>query len=248
MIPSYTLGKTIGLGITLVALTYFFFYVFNKFKIKITREWILVSFLWVLFAAFVRVSEDMEIYPNSFFTVSPGILITLTGIITPLFLISYYLYKKFKVRMEFSLSLFALIGIIIHIPFFTKIKNLYGGMIILSFTISILAILIVLFYLIKKIDWFSISAIWAHMFDASATFTAIAFFGYNEQHIVPVFMINLFGAPAIFILKLLVVVPVVYLINKYAEDENLRKFLLLAVFAIGLAPALRDTIRLLVGV
>ena len=86
------------------------------------------------------------------------------------------------------------------------------------------------------------------MFDASATFTALSIFGYSEQHVVPVFLINIFGAPAMYLLKLLVVAPVVYIINKYSNDENLRRFLLLAVFVIGLAPALRDTLRLLMGI
>ena len=142
MIPTYTLTKTLALGITLVLLTYLFYYLFRRLKIKINEKWITVSFLWVLFAAFVRVSEDMGVYPNSFFTVSPGILITLSLIIAPLFFVSYFLDKKYKIKMELSLSTFAIVGIILHIPFFTNLNNVSGAVIIVSLALLIFAVLI----------------------------------------------------------------------------------------------------------
>jgi uncharacterized membrane protein len=246
MIPSYTVSGTLTLGVVLVALTFGFFFLFKKLKIKLNNDSLVASFLWVLLSAIVRVSEDAGIYPNNFFTVSPGIILLFAIIIIPLSLVSCYLEKKFKIDFWKSLGVFALVGILIHIPLLYP-KNVVGALMIIALALAILAI-IFLINLLIKLDVFSISALEAHLFDASATFVSINFFGYNEKHIIPTFLINLFGPAAMFLLKLAIVIPVILVINKYSDDEYLRKFLLLSVFVIGLAPALRDTLRLFMGV
>ena len=202
--------------------------------------------LWVLLAAFVRVFEDAKIYPNSFFTTSPGIIILFAAIFIPVVLVGIWIEKKKKIELWKTLVVTAIIPTAFHIPYM-KYVNISGALIILFLAVSIAGIMAILNKFLK-VDVFSYLAFWAHMFDASATFTALTFYGYSEQHVLPTFLINVFGPFAMFALKIVFVIPVVYAINKYSDDEELRRFLLLAVFAIGLAPALRDTLRLLMGV
>ncbi len=59
------------------------------------------------------------------------------------------------------------------------------------------------------------------MFDASSTFTAIDLVtGFAEKHVVPVFFINTFHTAAImYVLKLAVFIPVIYIIEKYFKDD-----------------------------
>ena len=87
-----------------------------------------------------------------------------------------------------------------------------------------------------------------HFLDASATFTALTFYGYLEQHVVPRLVIPLFGPISMFFLKIVVVLPVLWIIDSHAEDKNFRNFLKLVVLILGLAPGLRDLFRLMVGV
>ncbi len=93
-----------------------------------------------------------------------------------------------------------------------------------------------------------------HMFDATATFFAIAFFstmggnGYTEQHFLSRWMMPYLGPQVMFLLKLAVVVPVLYFIDKYTEDKEMNRFLKLVVFILGIAPAARNLVRLMVGV
>jgi uncharacterized membrane protein len=49
-------------------------------------------------------------------------------------------------------------------------------------------------------------------------------------------------------LKLAVLVPVIYIINKYSEEKNLRNYLLIIITILGLATGLRDAFRLFMGV
>ena len=88
----------------------------------------------------------------------------------------------------------------------------------------------------------------AHMLDSSATFVSVAFFGYYEQHPVPRLFIEAIGPWTFFILKLAVLLPSLYIIDRYAEDGEFKNFLKIVILILGLAPGLRDTIRLAAGV
>ena len=243
---SYTLGSTASLGIVLVALTGVVYYFFKKLKIKLDSKILIGLFFWVLLAAFVRVFEDANIYPKNFFTVSPGIIILFAGFFIPVLYFGGLLEKNRKIEMWKTLSVSAIVPIIFHLPF-VRLANMPGFLVVMSIFGAIVGVMYLTNRFIKT-DNFSFLAIAAHMFDASATFTSIQFYGYSEQHVIPTFLIGIFGPWAMFLLKIVIILPVVFAINKYSENENLRKFLLIATFAIGLAPALRDTFRLLMGV
>jgi uncharacterized membrane protein len=84
----------------------------------------------------------------------------------------------------------------------------------------------------------------AHFLDATATVTALTLFGYMEQHVVPRLFFPLLGPYAMFLLKAMVVLPALWAIDRYAEDTQFRKFLKIVVLILGLAPGLRDMVRL----
>jgi uncharacterized membrane protein len=95
----------------------------------------------------------------------------------------------------------------------------------------------------------------AHFFDATATFFAIAVFttagghGYTEQHFLSRWLMPFLGPQVMFLLKFMVIVPVLYYIDRYtAEDRELSRFLKLVVFILGAAPAARNLVRLMAGV
>jgi len=88
----------------------------------------------------------------------------------------------------------------------------------------------------------------AHMLDSSATFVSVAFFGYYEQHPVPRLFIDAIGPWTFFILKLAVLLPSLYIIDRYAEEGEFKNFLKIVILILGLAPGLRDSIRLAAGV
>ncbi len=90
-----------------------------------------------------------------------------------------------------------------------------------------------------------------HMFDATTTFTAIQFYPYTEQHVLPNFLISIFGPAVMFALKLAVVGLVLYYVDKEMnkkEDLNKRNFVKIAILVLGLAPGLRNFLRLVMGV
>jgi uncharacterized membrane protein len=87
-----------------------------------------------------------------------------------------------------------------------------------------------------------------HMLDASATWAALSFYGYAEQHPLPRLVTGLFTPAGMFFLKLVMMIPVLYIIGRYAERGDFKNFLLILILILGLAPGLRDMIRLMAGV
>lgn len=87
-----------------------------------------------------------------------------------------------------------------------------------------------------------------HMLDASATWAALSFYGYLEQHPLPRLVTDLLTPAGMFLLKLAVMIPVLYIINRHAEKGDFKNFLLILILILGLAPGLRDMIRMMVGV
>ncbi|MEE9406424.1 MAG: DUF63 family protein, partial [Candidatus Aenigmarchaeota archaeon] len=75
-------------------------------------------------------------------------------------------------------------------------------------------------------------------------------FGYLEQHVVPRMLIFDFGPISMFVLKIAVVIPVLILIDRYTKDtdKNFINFLKIVILILGLAPGLRDLLRLMVMV
>jgi len=91
--------------------------------------------------------------------------------------------------------------------------------------------------------------LYAHMLDASSTYVGMDWFGYYEKHVVPTFLIDLVGTAAImYPLKLLILLPLLKIIDSYIEDPSLRNLTKLTLITLGLAPALRNTLRLALGV
>lgn len=94
----------------------------------------------------------------------------------------------------------------------------------------------------------------AHFFDATATFFAIAVFstlgghGYIEQHFLSRWMMPFLGPQVMFLLKFIVVIPVLYYIDRHIDEKEMANFLKLVVFVLGAAPATRNLVRLIVGV
>jgi uncharacterized membrane protein len=87
------------------------------------------------------------------------------------------------------------------------------------------------------------------MLDAGSTYIGVDWFDYYEKHVVPTYLINLTGTAAImFPLKLLILLPVLSLIDKTLEDRSLKNLIKLTLIVLGLAPAVRNTLRLALGV
>lgn len=95
----------------------------------------------------------------------------------------------------------------------------------------------------------------AHLIDASSTFVGVDLLGYYEKHVVPTLLINLTGTAAVmYPLKLAIFIPAIYLLDKEVggkddqRTQNLINLIKLVILVLGLSPAVRNTLRMTLGV
>ena len=94
----------------------------------------------------------------------------------------------------------------------------------------------------------------SHFLDGAATYRGLDIHGYSEKHVVPSLLIDATGTAAVMLpLKFLVVAAVIYLLDvAYKEDLKetpvLGWLVKVAIMVLGLAPGIRDMLRLAMGV
>jgi uncharacterized membrane protein len=97
----------------------------------------------------------------------------------------------------------------------------------------------------------NVSVLAAHLLDASSSYIGIDFLGYHGKHVIERMIVEYTGSAAgMFLLKLGILMPVLYLLDICFEEREieLKNLVLLALIVIGLAPAVRNTLRMILGV
>jgi len=93
----------------------------------------------------------------------------------------------------------------------------------------------------------------AHLFDASSTYRGITAYGYAEKHVLPGFLMEYTFPSIIFVINVILILAVIYVLDislkeDFLEDDRLRVFLKFVVIVLGASPAVRNTLRLAMGV
>ncbi|HKZ45638.1 MAG TPA: DUF63 family protein [archaeon] len=242
----YDVPKTLTYALILVIAAYLIFKMLKKLKVKIDRRLVLAVSPYVLFGGSLRVVEDLG-YMSSPIFVTPGIYFLIAFIFISVFLISLLIEKKrgipyFKITFITGLLLFS----------FTLANisptNLYGLFLVLVF----LSPWAVVFFFFKRWNLANRITSLVQMFDATATFVALNFFGQNgivdvgfyEQHVVPTFIINIFGPASFIIVKIIAVVLALFIIDRFSEDKEFGNYLKLIIGILGLATGTRDLLAI----
>lgn len=231
----YNFVNTLTYALLVVIATYFTFKFLEKMKVEINRNFVVSIMILVVLGTMVRLLEEAGI-STSYFLVTPMIWIETFAFIFGLFLVSKFIEKRFKIPYYKTLSAIGLV--LIFIPLIMILGKLteFTGMLI---SLGLLIPFALIFYVIKWKPENKLVSM-AHIFDATATFTAIQFFGFEELHVVPRLLIGAFSPVAFIIVKVLVVVGILMLIDRYSDDKKFNNFLKLIIAIIGLAPAIRD--------
>lgn len=244
--------------ILIFAAFYLIYPFFNKRGIKFGPEFFKAVFPFILFGSSFRVIEDMKLFARSanpldlgYYFVTPGVYLFI-GVFTIIALIAaIYAGKKLNKK---PLTVFSLIGWLAAIPFLAfallSLRNFFGiGLILISIFTCFFLVKFVFKHLSR--DFFKQGmhdyAFLGQLADGSATFIAIQFFNYGEQHVMSNFLIISFGPISFLLAKIALVLVVIYAVEaflKKEEESNLKNFILLCIAILGFAPGLRDLLRL----
>jgi uncharacterized membrane protein len=168
-----------------------------------------------------------NLYAYNVVNVSPGIYITI-GI---LFILAYYVEKKWGIKATDIGWLLAGFHFLLLLP----ALRFWG------FLIPVLFLALLPLPFVKPDYRFPI---FSQALDGGATFFAVEFLGYGEQHVLTRFIGEHFGYIWFYILK----VVLTYVVLKYTEKDEMKDLIWATVVVIGLAPGLRDLLRIIAGV
>lgn len=258
----YNLINTFVYAGILLAIAFFVVFPFFKKKgITFDFEFFKSVFPFIVFGSTIRIFEEnysnvyLELFERStnpfsfgFYTVSPGIYI-LVGLITILSLIiSFFIAKHFQKNV---LQVFKGIGILLCVPVvlyhLLHLTHVFEFLFVFFLT---LLIVFIVWFADKKLKKNILSArlnqavLLGQTLDGVATFTALTFFSYTEQHVFSNFIILNFSPFAFVLVKVFLVLIVLWYVDKEVEDEKLRNFIKLFVIIIGFAPGIRDVFSL----
>lgn len=243
----FTVITTVILAIALVVSVYTLDKFFKRIDLTFDTKFLVGIFPWLIFSVILRVSVDAGIYPRNFFLHTPGIEILMFLIILPFILVGNYLEKKGKVSL-WKFLLIPGLGLMFYFSKNLFVASLVPAYLTYLYLAGSLVFLLLVFFTFD-FDLMSTLAIIFHFWDASSTTVAMKYFGYFEKHVFPTFFINLTSEPAImFVLKGITVIPALILISKYSEDKKFANFLKFIILIFGFTPALRDTLRMVMGV
>ena len=194
----------------------------KKVDIDSNLAYILIPYL--IFAALVRAYVDNNLIQKTFFSVSPGIyLVRFVGVLSAIYVpIKYGFPQLQNLSYLIFISATMLATVWLSIKLAKKLKQKWFN---------------------NKLTIFAYSG---QVFDAINTSFILYLFGGFEKHVLPRFVIEKTGTPFSFIpLKLIIILPILYYLNKTKEKE-FAKLILIAAFALGFAQGLRNLISILV--
>jgi len=265
----YNYINSITYGLIAAGILFLIYKVFEKYELKINMKFFLAVLPFIFLGSMVRMFVDKNIIPVRFFTVAPGIYLSIASIFLLALFISVVVEKLARINYEkmhrifpslkpaglsywktsFAIGFITLIIPAVFYGRFLKFEHVNHGIAILL--LGFTAASIVYFILLRVWKWFvPIFAlpIFAHMIDASSTFIAVDFLGFVEKHPLPTFLIGLTHTAAImYALKLVILIPAVYYINKEVKSENMRNFILIAIAVLGLAEGVRNLLTVVFG-
>ena len=260
----YTPINTIVYGILLIIGVYVVFRLLKRLNVNIDRKFLYAILPFIFWGSSTRVLHDAafsgalatpalnEFYSSALFP-TPGSYLITFALALGVILCSLLVQKFSKIPYWKPMAITGVILCAINV-FLIPFKELTPFVMIVGFWIIASAIFIIptrIKTLTKKVKSLRIVLsdinlviLSAHLLDASATFVSLQYFGYWEQHVVPNIFIPMFGPVVMFFLKAIVVIPVLWLIDRYGEKGNFNNFLKIVILILGLAPGLRDLLRL----
>ncbi|MCD6492541.1 MAG: DUF63 family protein [Archaeoglobaceae archaeon] len=216
-------------------------------RIKFDEKFVFANVPFIILGSSVRIVEDAGFLkpPISYFFMTPLIYIIIFSIAFPSLIISLRMKEDYW-KYYGLVGLIASLSVIILLIFNLKIVNWW----VFPIAISLSSILTTLFYFLTKLNIFSkmgnalsYTAFFSHMLDGCATFLGINYLGYWELHVLPRFLIENFGAWIMIPTKFLVFFAVLFVLDT-EKDENLKNFLKFVLIVLGMAPGVRDALRM----
>jgi len=262
----YTLVDTLTYAVILILCVWLIYRWLTRSRIPVDREFVYALIPWVIFGGFLRVIEDTGAAgPDiGILLTTPIIFFVILAIAAPILYGAWALEKRG--RLVGFKQVFGMAGVcasLLSLGFLiwfglttTRVDVMVAGDILSMAAGSTALVYVLIRYLFKweyVTDRLYQLLIFGHMLDASATSYGIDLHSvpYVEQHVVGGALIAMTGtAFVMFPLKLLVIIPGIWILEQYRRSDNsgIWYLILLAMIMVGMAPGVRDMLRMVLYV
>ncbi|NMX21674.1 hypothetical protein C5S30_04415 [ANME-1 cluster archaeon GoMg4] len=255
----YNPVNTITWALLLVLCVFLTLKLLKKLDVKIDHRFIAAVSPYIIVGASLRVIEDAELVspPLSYLLITPLIYFLMFFCCLAILILSVRLSR---IRNYDYTRVFGLIGVLWSIVNLTilLVKETVILLWVLFVVIGIAGVLVSVIYAIAAecdieflTEKLNVAVLAAHLLDASSSFIGIDMLGYTGKHVIEGLIVKYTGTAAgMFPLKLGVLVPILYVLDtQFTKDDlELKNLVLLTLIVIGLAPAVRNTLRMTLGV
>lgn len=214
---------------------------FKKMDIEIDRRFVIGFTPFIIFGGLLRALKDINAV-NTILLETPFIYLILIAAGTGLLLASTKIEEIKDIPYQRTLIAAGTALILLTLPFYSLKEP--GAVILFSVTsISWAGAGFLLLSSLKPdlLDWEFTLPVAAHYLDATSTFTALTY-GAEEKHVLGRIAIDFFGNWGMFVLKTLVIIPVVLYIRENFKGEE-KTFYLFIIILLGLGIATRNLIQ-----
>jgi uncharacterized membrane protein len=256
----YNPVNTITWALMLGLIIFVLLKILKKLGILIDKRFIAAVSPYIFVAASLRVMEDANLFspPIKYMLITPLIYFLIFFCCLAILVILRVLSGPN--RINDYVVVFGLIGVLWFIADLTILlrNEAIINRWVLFAVIGISGMIMLVIYVIGAklhakflTEPLNVSVLTAHLFDASSSYIGIDFLGYQGKHVIEGMIVQYTGSAAgMFPLKLGILIPVLYLLDIGFDEreKELKNLVLLALITIGLAPAVRNTLRMILGV
>ena len=263
---AYTLVDTLTYALILIAAVYIVYRGLRRYKIAVDDELVLATLPFVVLGGLLRVVEDTGMITSDFrfLLITPLIFFTVF-VVAAIALFAGKLAENAGLVSRYS-RVYGGVGIVACL--LSTAALVWFGLTETTIALDVLAAILALAsvsslalwaLLVYGAKWDYASnilyklLIFGHMLDASATSYGIDIHPvhYVEQHVVGSNLIEATGtAFSMFLLKIAVLIPAIYILEMYKKEGSpgLWHLILLAMIVVGMAPGIRDLVRMVLYV
>ncbi|NAT10770.1 hypothetical protein C4E22_04370 [ANME-1 cluster archaeon AG-394-G06] len=256
----YNPVNTITWALMLGLIIFVLLKILKKLGIVIDKRFIAAVSPYIFVAASLRVMEDADLFspPISYMLITPLIYFLIFFCCVAILVILRVLSGPN--RINDYVMVFGLIGVLWFIANMILLlrNDVIVNVWVLFAVIGISGMIMLVIYIIGAklhakflTESLNVSVLAAHLLDASSSYIGIDFLGYHGKHVIEGMIVQYTGSAAgMFLLKLGILMPVLYLLDICFDEREieLKNLVLLALIVIGLAPAVRNTLRMILGV
>ncbi|AEA46163.1 DUF63 family protein [Archaeoglobus veneficus] len=246
----YNPVNTLTWALILVAAVILIYRTLKKYDVKFDERFVAGNIPYVILGASVRVVEDAGFLnpPVSYFFMTPLIYVVIFCIAFPTLVLSIRLRGERYWIHYGMLGLVLSCGVLVLLFSNLEVVNAWilpSTIILASLFCSAYRLLTSKFYSPMS-NLLSYMVFFSHMVDGWATFFGIQFLGYWELHVLPRFLISTFGPWIMIPAKVIVFAAILYVLDssRDEEDTELINFVKFVLIVLGLAPGLRDALRM----